>query len=106
MAVFTTESRMKEISIRKVLGAGVDRLTFLLSKSFLLMIIIAAFIAIPLGHYIVNEKLLADFEQKAHFGVLDLLSGFLLVLIMAALTIGWQLILAIRKNPADTLRAE
>lgn len=106
MAVFTTESRMKEISIRKVLGAGVNRLVLLLSRSFMLMIVIAAIIATPLTQYIVNDQLLSDFVEKAHFGIFDTLSGFIAVLIIGFVTIGWQILQATRKNPADTLRAE
>jgi ABC-type antimicrobial peptide transport system permease subunit len=106
MAVFTTESRMKEIGIRKVLGAGLSRLVMLLSRSFVLMIVIAAVIAIPLARYIVNDRLLSDFVEKAPFGIFEFLSGFVVVLIIGFLTIGWQIIRATRKNPADTLRAE
>ncbi len=106
MAVFTTESRMKEISIRKVLGAGVNGLTFLLSKGFVVMIAIAALIAIPVAKYLVNEKLLSEFVEKAHFGVFDLLSGFIAVLLIGMLTIGWQIFQAATKNPVESLRTE
>lgn len=106
MAVFTTESRLKEISIRKVLGAGVNRLVLLLSRSFLFMIVIAAAIAIPVARYVVNEQLLTEFVEKAHFGVFDLLSGFITVLLIGFLAIGWQILQASRKNPADALRTD
>ncbi len=106
MAVFTTENRMKEISIRKVLGAGVQRLILLLSRGFFYMMVIAAIIAIPVTKYVVDEKLLAEFVERAQFGIFDLLSGFIAVLLIGLLTIGWQILQATRKNPVDTLRTE
>ncbi|GAB5529998.1 MAG: ABC transporter permease [Roseivirga sp.] len=106
MAVFTTETRIKEISIRKVLGAGINRLVMLLSRGFILMIVIAAAIAIPLARYLINDRLLSDFVEKAQFGVFDFLSGFIAVLLIGFLTIGWQILQATRKNPAETLRTE
>jgi ABC-type antimicrobial peptide transport system permease subunit len=48
MVVFTTETRLKEISIRKVLGASEEKLVYLLSKGFLFLLCLAALIALPL----------------------------------------------------------
>lgn len=106
MAVFTTESRMKEISIRKVLGAPVMGLMILLSRNFLFLIIIAGLIAIPLAKYIVDVSILAGFSFRAETGLMDLLSGFIAMLLVAALTITWQVRQAAVRNPADLLRNE
>ncbi|MEQ9289895.1 MAG: ABC transporter permease [Cyclobacteriaceae bacterium] len=106
MAVFTTESRMKEISIRKVLGAGIRSLSLLLSKGFLLMMCIAGLIAIPVAIYTVDEMLLSNFLYRADIGVMDVLSGFVIVLLIGILTIGWQIGKAVVQNPADLLRDE
>lgn len=106
MAVFTTENRMKEISIRKILGAEIQRLVLLLSRGFFYMMITAAVIAIPITKYVVDKELLAGFVERASFGVFELLSGFIVVLVIGFLTIGWQILQATRKNPAETLRTE
>ena len=106
MAVFTTENRMKEISIRKVLGAGASKLTLLLSKSFIVMTILAGLVAIPVTIKIANTHLLNDFWERAPIGATEILSGFLIVLAIGILTIGWQIRLAIIQNPIDLLRDE
>ncbi len=106
MAVFTTETRMKEISIRKVLGAGIGHLMILLSRSFLLLIVIAGLIAIPLTMHIVDTQLLNSFWQRAETGIWETTSGLTLVLLISILTIGWQIRQAAVKNPSDLLRNE
>lgn len=106
MAVFTVENRMKEISIRKVLGArGID-LSYLLSKYFLILIGIAGLVAIPVTVRIANQYLLNDFWDRASIGVFEVLSGFGIVFIIGTLTIGWQLHQVMAKNPADLLHDE
>lgn len=106
MAVFTTETRMKEISIRKVLGAGARNLMLLLSRSFIVMIGIAGLLAIPVTRYIVDEVVLNDFLYRAEFGFMDMLSGFIIVLLIGVITISWQIRQAAIQNPADLLRDE
>ncbi len=106
MAVFTVETRMKEISIRRILGAGVKSLATLLSRSFVVMIGVASLIAIPVTIYLVDRWLLADFLYRSDFKVIDVLSGLLIVFAVGVLTIGWQVRTASMKNPSDTLRDE
>ena len=106
MAVFTTETRMKEISIRKVLGAGTGNLVLLLSRSFIVIIGLAGVLAVPATRYIVDEIVLNDFLYRVEFGLLDTLSGFFIVLIIGSLTIGWQLRQVAFQNPSDLLRDE
>lgn len=106
MAVFTIESRMKEISIRKVLGAGVSSLMTLLSHNFLVTVVVAGVIAIPTTLYIVNNKLLNEFKYRADVGLIDIFSGFIIVLLIGILTIGWQIREAALANPSDKLRSE
>ncbi|MEL7119330.1 MAG: ABC transporter permease, partial [Bacteroidota bacterium] len=104
MAVLTTESRVKEISIRKILGAGVANLMLLLSRSFLVFMILAGIIAIPTTLYLVNQMVLNEFLYKADIGFIEIFSGFAIVLAIGLLTIGWQIRKAAIKNPADLLR--
>ncbi|MFY0592798.1 ABC transporter permease [Roseivirga sp.] len=106
MAVFTTESRMKEISVRKVLGASVRHLMFILSKSFVWMLLIAGTISIPIAYYVVDEKLLMTYDYKATIGIVELLSGFVIVLLIGGVSIVWEIRKAAIQNPADLLRNE
>ncbi|MDN5200991.1 ABC transporter permease [Fulvivirgaceae bacterium BMA10] len=104
MAVYTTESRMKEVSIRKVLGAGISNLMLLLSRSFLVMIAVAGTVAVPITLYLVDNMILNEFLYRAKIGLIEILSGFVIVMVISALTIGWQIRMAAVRNPVDTLR--
>ncbi|MEO1097142.1 MAG: FtsX-like permease family protein [Bacteroidota bacterium] len=106
MAVYTSESRLKEVSIRKVLGAGISSLMLLLSRGFLGMIIVAAVIAVPAAIYIVDDFILNEFLYRTEIGLMEMLSGFMLVLFIGALTVGWQVRAAAAQNPAELLRNE
>jgi putative ABC transport system permease protein len=106
VAVFTIETRMKEICIRKILGAGITNLMLLLSRSFLVMITIAAAIAIPVTLYIVDDLILNEFLYRIETGRMETLSGLAIVLLIGVLTVGWQVRRAAVQNPADLLRDE
>jgi ABC-type antimicrobial peptide transport system permease subunit len=106
MAVFSIETRMKEISIRKVLGAGIRNLMLLLSRSFLVMITIAALIAIPVTRYVVDDLILNKFLYRTEIGLMETLSGLFIVLLIGILTVGWQVRTAAVQNPTDLLRDE
>ncbi|MEP1035065.1 ABC transporter permease [Ekhidna sp.] len=106
MAVFTTETRQKEISVRKVLGASKKNLMFILSKGFIVMLLISAAIAMPLSYLFFNEMVMADFVNRIIIGPIELLSGVFIVFTIGILTIGWQTGRAARANPADMLRDE
>lgn len=106
MAVFTTETRMKEISVRKVLGASVNNLFYLMSRNFTSMFIIASFIAMPATYLLFEQVVFADMANRITIGFFDLFSGVLAILLIGLLTIIWQTFTAIRTNPADVLRKE
>ncbi len=106
MAVFTTETRMKEIGIRKVLGASAKNLAVLLSKGFFLLMTLAAILAIPATLWIVENQVLNTFWDRAPIDLIEMLSGFLVVLVIGLLTIGWQVRVAATTNPVNSLRSE
>ncbi|MEO9483647.1 MAG: FtsX-like permease family protein [Ekhidna sp.] len=106
IAVFTTESRTKEISVRKVLGASEKNLVFILSKGFIMMIAISAIIAIPLAYYVFDTYVLVEFRERISIGALELLPGVMLIILVALVTIGGQTLRASKTNPADMLRNE
>lgn len=106
MAVFTTETRQKEISVRKVLGATENNLMFILSKGFFVLLIISAIIAMPLSYLFFTEMVMADFVNRITIGPLELLSGVFLVFAIGLMTISWQTRKAAKTNPAEMLRSE
>jgi len=105
LAMFTAEQRVKEIGIRKVLGASVGSVFGLLSKEFLVLVFIALIIAIPVAWY-ATDKWLQNFQYYAAiqwwmFG----LSGVLIMLIALAV-ISFQTMKAALINPVNSLRSE
>lgn len=106
MAVFTTETRIKEISIRKVMGASEKNLIYILSRGFMAMLLMAAAIAIPLSYLFFDSVVLADYINRISIGPIELLSGVVLVFGLGILTIGWQTWKAAKTNPAEMLRNE
>ncbi len=106
MAVFITENRMKEFSIRKVLGAGRKELGYLLSKNFLGLSAIAGLVAIPSTIQLTNRYLLNDFWERAEIGIPEVFTGFGAVTLLGLCIIGWQLVRVLIKNPSDLLRDE
>ncbi len=106
MVMFTTETRLKEISIRKVLGASEQGLIFLLGKGFMLLLLIAAVLAIPTTYYLFEKFVFDGISYRAPIGALDLFSGTIFVMIVAVIAISTQTIGASRTNPANVLRNE
>ena len=106
IAVYTTETRLKEISIRKIFGASAGQLVMTLSKGFIYLILIAALIAVPISYLLFDQVILNNFAYRISIGWLELSSGLFFVLILGLLTIGSQTFKAIKTNPAQNLRME
>ncbi len=106
MAVFTTETRIKEISVRKVMGATEKHLVYILSRGFVFMLITAAFIAMPLTYLFFTSIVMADNANRITIGAFELLSGVVLIFTLGILTIGGQTWKAAKTNPAEMLRNE
>ncbi len=106
MVVFTTETRLKEISIRKVLGASERKLIFLLSKGFLLLLILAALIAIPTTYFFFDKVILSNFAYHQPIGWSELIIGLVAVMMLAFLMIGSQTLKVARSNPSEVLKNE
>lgn len=105
LAAFTTVQRTKEIGIRKVLGANVRNITFMVSKQFLSLVGIAILVAAPLAWWAGNSWL-ADFAYRIDVSWwIFALAGILAALIALA-TVSYHAIRAARANPVDSLRDE
>jgi putative ABC transport system permease protein len=105
LASFTAEQRVKEIGVRKVLGASVLNLWQLLSKEFVLLVLTSCAIAIPVAWYLMREWL-KSYEYKTSIG----LGVFILVVAMSVVitlvTVSFQAIKAALANPVNSLRTE
>ncbi|MFC1564865.1 ABC transporter permease [candidate division KSB1 bacterium] len=105
LSLVTSQQRIREIGIRKVLGASVGRIISLVSAEMLLLVIISSVFAWPAAYYVMN-RWLQNFSYRIELSfVLFIVSG-LLALFIAAVTISFQTIKAALKNPVDSLRYE
>lgn len=106
MVVFTTETRLKEIGIRKVMGASSSNLIFLLGRGFLLLLSISALIALPVTYIFFENVVLTNFPYHTPVQIAELFVGLLTVLLIAFVMIGSQTMKAARSNPAEVLKNE
>jgi putative ABC transport system permease protein len=105
LSVFTATERTKEIGIRKVLGAPIGRILLLLSREFIIWVILANIIAWPLAYLIMN-KWLEDFAYRVEMGWwICVLSG-VAALTIALITISFHSIKAATANPVESLKYE
>ena len=105
LSSFATEVRMKEIGIRKVLGADALKISFLLSKDFTKWVLIANIIAWPVAYYAIS-KWLDDFAYKTEMGIWIYVFAAMAALFISIITISFQSIKAANTNPVKTLRYE
>jgi len=105
LAMFTAEQRVREIGIRKVLGASISSLFALLSSEFLLLVTIAFFISLPIAWYAMNKWLQGYAYRTPLQWWLFALSGCLIIVI-ALITISFQIIKAALVNPVNSLKGE
>lgn len=103
ISAFAIQARMKEVSIRKVLGANIKTLILLLSKSFIIMLSISMIIGFTIA-YLGNGIWLDMFAYRTNFGFDVFFFAGLGLIGVALLTLGWQAMRATNSNPATTLR--
>lgn len=105
LAAFSAEQRTKEIGIRKVLGASVFNIMGLLSKSFVIMVLIASVAAFPVAWWAMN-KWLADFPYRVEISWWVFVIAVVAALLVALITVSFQSIKAATTNPVKSLRTE
>jgi putative ABC transport system permease protein len=106
MVVLTTETRLKEVSIRKVMGASSGNLVYLLSRDFILLLSISALIALPVTYFFFKNFVLVNFPYHTPVQIVEMFVGLLAVLLIAFIMIGSQTMKAARSNPAEVLKSE
>jgi ABC-type antimicrobial peptide transport system permease subunit len=105
LATFAAEQRIKEIGVRKVLGASVPDIVVLLSKDFAGLVIIAIVLAIPISWYFL-DKWLQDFAYRINISWWVFALAGISALLIALLAVGFQAIKAAVSNPVKSLRTE
>ena len=105
LASYSAERRTNEVGIRKVMGAGSLRVMYSLTKEFLVFVLIAIMISVPLGWFIVN-KLLMQFAYRIDINPLVFLAISAGAIMIAILTVSFQAYKATGINPAEALKVE
>jgi putative ABC transport system permease protein len=105
LATLIVVRRTKEIGIRKVLGADVTRIVVLLSKDFVLLVLIASLVAFPLAYWGLH-RWLEDFAYRISIPWLAFVGAAMVALAVALLTVSFQAVKAAWMNPVKSLRTE
>ena len=105
LATYAAEQRIKEIGVRKVLGATISNIVSMLSKEFMVLVLIASALAIPLAWWAMN-KWLEDFAYRINVGWWIFLAAGVIALLIALITVSSQAIKAAVANAVKSLRTE
>jgi putative ABC transport system permease protein len=105
LAAFVAEQRTKEIGIRKVLGASIPMLWKLLSKDFVVLVIISCFLAVPVAYYFMHNWL-QKYEYRTEISGWVFLVTCAGALVITLVTVSYQAIRAAMMNPVQSLRSE
>jgi putative ABC transport system permease protein len=105
MASFMAEQRVKEIGVRKVLGATVFNLWGLMSKDFIILVMISLLIAVPVAYYFMHGWL-QNYQYRTNLAWWIFASAGLCALLITLLTVSYQAIKAALANPVKSLRSE
>jgi len=102
---FLAEKRKKEIGIRKVLGAPIGSIIYVLSREFFILVFISIIISIPFAYYFMN-RWLTNYAYHTSMSIIIFAAAGLIAVIITLLTISYKIINAAIANPADNLRDE
>jgi ABC-type antimicrobial peptide transport system permease subunit len=105
LAAYVAEQRSKEIGIRKVLGANLPQIWMLISRDFILLVLISSLVASPLAYFFL-QNWLEKYSYRVEIGVEVFVIAALLALVVAVITVSFQSIKAALANPVRNLRAE
>lgn len=105
MVMYNTQLRIKEVSVRKVMGASIKDITVLLSRSFLWLVGIGVLIGIPLS-YLLGDLFLQSFAYKISYGIWLIVASVMITGLLGLITVCTQTIKAAIANPVKSLRTE
>jgi len=105
LSAFTTARRSKEVGIRKVLGSSVNSVVGLLSKDFLLLVLLAFLLACPIAWFTMSSWL-DNFAFKTELTFIPFITAGFGAILIAAITVSWKAYKAATVNPVDVLKNE
>jgi putative ABC transport system permease protein len=105
LATYAAEQRVKEIGVRKVLGASVSNITTLLSKDFIKLVFFSIIVASPVAYFLMN-KWLQEFAYRISINWWIFFAAGIIALLIALFTVSFQAIKAAIANPVKSLRTE
>ena len=105
LSAFTATQRTKEIGIRKVHGASIPHIIYLLYKDIMVLVILAAVLVIPVAYYTISQWM-GNFAYKTNINYLLFLAVGLMALMFAFFTVAFHSLKTARKNPVDSLKYE
>jgi putative ABC transport system permease protein len=105
LVLFVVQRKVKEIGVRKVLGANIFSILNLIYREFVWLLLIGFVIAIPLSYYLIG-KWLENFTYHTNIDSLSYIISFIVIIVIVASTIGYQAVKASIANPVKSLRSE
>jgi len=105
LVVYTVEVKRKEISIRKIVGADAKQLVNILSRGFIILLLIAGLIAVPIG-FVMGKIFLQNFAERTSFGLVHIFGCFMLMFCIGLFTVVSQTYKAAIENPVKNLRTD
>ncbi len=105
MSLFISQQRVKEIGVRKVMGASITNISYMLTKEFIGQALIAEVIAIPITIYLIN-KWLQNFAYKINYDIWIFVISISSAVLISLLAVGYHAIKAATANPIKSLRYE
>lgn len=106
VVISAAETRTREMSIRKIMGASVSSLAITLSKGFFKLIVISVMIAVPFTYFLFDKLFLKIFYYRTSIGLIEIASSITLLFALVCLIIGSQTLKVARINPVETLKTE
>jgi putative ABC transport system permease protein len=105
LTMHTINIRLKEIGIRKVLGAGIGQLVFMLARKFVVLILVAFVLAAPVSYFFMNEWL-QNFVYHTDISIASFIIAVLVLMVIALTTVSGQVWRATLSKPTEVLRSE
>ena len=105
LSTLAVQQRVKEIGVRKVLGAGMMSIASLLSKDFLKLVMLSILIAVPIAWYLANQWI-SDYVYRIDMSAWIFIGAGLFVIMLALATVFYQSWSAAKVNPVKSLRSE
>jgi predicted lysophospholipase L1 biosynthesis ABC-type transport system permease subunit len=106
VVISAAETRTREMSIRKIMGASVSSLAITLSKGFFKLIVISVMIAVPFTYFLFDKLFLKIFYYRTSIGLIEIASSIILLFVLVCVIIGSQTLKVARINPVETLKTE